>query len=139
MSKSKMNPKDLVFTDKAGFELKPGDIVVYGRAFGRSAGLVYAKVLHIAESKGFYQTQDENGVESKTTLRVVGVVAPLGSWRNEKVRWVLQAPSSLSFSSRVLRVEGHQVEAAQLEVLNTVDPATFKYDKKKMGGRYGSL
>jgi hypothetical protein len=74
--------------DKAGIELHPGDLIVYGHALGRCAGLQYGVVLKA--------TPDG--------IMVRGVDA---DWSQLRPRLLKKA--WLKFSERVLRVTPEQV------------------------------
>ena len=112
------------FPDKTGRPLKPGDLVIYGHALGRCAGLQYGKVLAVTEGKfGYDQVfpklrvqggsmDDNNDFHDPewTATRRTKHGDPLVS---------LLKPSTLSFPSRVLRVTREQVPAAVLKALET--------------------
>ena len=122
--------------DKSGREILPGDLVVYGHALGRCAGLQYAKVLKIHPYK---ETWRGDGQEK---IRVQGVNVndndlgvtlsakqlehqkyllehyPAGKWRGAPS---LIKPSTLSFSSRILKITRDQVPPDVLALLDTVE------------------
>lgn len=98
------------FTDKTGREVLPGDYIVYGHALGRCAGLQYGRVVAVLPP-----TRDPHmGVCAK--IRVRGVDAH-DNWlgyskanRGYKADEVeLLKPGTLSYPSRVLRVEPYQI------------------------------
>ena len=100
--------------DKAGRTIKPGDIVIYGKALGRSAGMQYGKVISIfeAEDRNYY---GDRGTKMKEKLRFIGID---DGWGFKKA---LQKPSTLEFSERILVVTRKQVNAGALKLLDTID------------------
>lgn len=94
---------DLIFKDKAGHKLRPGDLIVYGHMTGDSGGLQYGKVLSVTESKPTW-----NGTKT-IKLRVVGV----GGWEGELLR-----PSVLMYSDRILRILPSQMPDKIFKLLN---------------------
>ena len=94
----------LVFKDKAGNELRPGDLIVYGHMTCDSAGLQYGKVLGLMESKPSW------GSTSQTKLRVIGV----GGWNEPE----LLKPSVLMYSERILRILPSQMPDNIFKLLN---------------------
>lgn len=98
------------FIDKAGWEVLPGDYIVYGHALGRCAGLQYGRVIAVLPPvKDPYM-----GFCAK--IRVRGVDAD-DNWlgysnhATRKYRRELEIlkPGTLAYPSRVLKVEPHQI------------------------------
>jgi hypothetical protein len=85
------------FKDKAGVPLKAGDIIVYGHALGRCAGLQYGRVLEVRV------VVSRRRDEEKIKLRVQGV----DSDRGDEPR--LLKPGFLEFPERILKVREEQV------------------------------
>lgn len=100
--------------DKAGRTIKPGDIVVYGKALGRSAGMQYGLVT------GVVKTRDRWSDKLVEKLQFIGVD---DGWDEKRS---LQKPSTLSFGDRILVVTRDQVEKAALKLLDTIDEKEFK-------------
>jgi hypothetical protein len=94
------------FNDKAGRELRPGDLIVYGHALGRCAGLRYGRILAVQPGKSSPESM---------RLRVQGVDDDT-NWSGLGPR--LCNPGTLSFEGRVLRVEREQVPSAVLSLLD---------------------
>jgi len=111
-----------MFIDKTGREVLPGDYIVYGHALGRCAGLQYGRVIAVLPP-----TRDPYmGVCAK--IRVRGVDADdnwLGYSKNEsrgyKRETELLKPGTLSYPSRVLKVEPHQIPEPVLRLLERVE------------------
>jgi hypothetical protein len=110
------------FIDKAGREVLPGDYIIYGHALGRCAGLQYGRVVAVIPPAG----DQYRGVCAK--IRVRGVDANdnwLGysgygsGWRAGELE--LLKPGTLSFPSRVLKVEPHQIPEAIWKLLDQVE------------------
>jgi hypothetical protein len=94
----------MTFNDKAGREVKVGDLIVYGHALGRCAGLQYARVVEIRLVAGIPKIQ------------VQGV-----SWDwNDMYDPRLLKASVLQFPDRVLVVTEEQVHPRVLALLKEV-------------------
>ena len=106
------------FIDKSGREVKAGDVIVYGHALGRCAGLQYARVLALTENPnpGPYF-----GGEQPMKLRVIGVTTDFGQKPE-----LLSKASTVMFGERVLRVERNQVPADHLKLLDAYVPKETK-------------
>jgi hypothetical protein len=91
--------------DKAGINLKSGDLIIYGHALGRCAGLQYGKILEIVHTK----TWNDKPIEK---VRVQGVDT---DWDFEKPR--LLRPSCLQFSERILKITQNQMPKEIRELL----------------------
>lgn len=90
----------LKFKDKSGRLVQPGDYIIYSQAWGRSAGMNYARVLDIKRV---------NGRGRKiTALRIIGTE----SWGGN-----LQNPSTILYSERILVVYAGQVHPKALKAL----------------------
>ena len=100
--------------DKAGRTVKPGDIIVYGKSFGRSAGMQYGKVLGVERKASPYFYPGSTYPKTVERLRFVGVDESLS-------KRALQKPSTLSYGDRILVVSWQQVGKAALKLLDTVD------------------
>jgi hypothetical protein len=98
------------FKDKVGNELQPGDLIIYGHALGRCAGLRYGKVLYAKESKSAWSDKTKNN------LRVQGVD---DDWSHMKPE--LAKPGTLQFSTRILKVRRDQIPANVLALLDGVN------------------
>lgn len=108
-----------LFRDKADMLVQAGDLIVYGHALGRCAGLRYAKVLEVVWSGQPVNLYDGTGNEAHAArLRVHGVD---DDWSHNAPK-LLSKPSILSFGSRVLVLGGHQVPTAIRDLLATVTP-----------------
>lgn len=99
------------FKDKAGKELKAGDLIVYGHNLGRCAGLQYGKVIGITETKPRWSDD-----EPKVKLKVVGVNSDW-TWEGAKA----QRASCLEFESRVLKINRDQIPADILKILDSIE------------------
>lgn len=105
-----------LFKDKAGTVLVPSDLIVYGHALGRSAGLRYGKVLAIVEGCCY----DLHGTKSpKIKIQVIGVC---DDWDDPPS--LLLKESVLEFSKRVLRVTKDQIPSNILSLLEGYTPKT---------------
>jgi len=94
------------FKDKAGYLLVPGDLIVYGHALGRCAGLQYGKVIGITEGLcGDYQGT------LIPKLRIIGV-------HDGPPPELLERESLLEFSERILKITESQVPANVLVLLS---------------------
>ena len=116
--------KPVHFPDKAGYDLKPGDFIIYAHALGRCASLQYGVVLEVLPNKG---NEFDYSDPPRPKLRVQGVELD-DNWewieehRAEKCGITFKAPrllkpSILSFPSRVLRIQKEQVSANVLAAL----------------------
>ena len=103
------------FKDKAGRNLCPGDLIVYGHSLGRCAGLQYGKVLAITEGLcgDFLGTRVPK-------IRIIGVAADYGY---EQAPELLSKESLLEFSDRVIRITEDQIP---LTILNLLKGYTSK-------------
>lgn len=101
------------FKDKSGRAVQPGDLLIYGVAYGRCAGLSYGKVLEIRDQKGFDPTNTYNRA-GPTKIRVAGVDRP---WRGIQVK----KPGFLEFSERVLVIARDQVPPDILAHLDAIE------------------
>lgn len=93
------------FFDKCGKEVKPGDLIVYGHALGRCAGLKYGRVTAVKLTKSEYS-------DPEVKLTVQGVD---DDWDQEKPS--LTKLGTLKFSKRVLKVSEDQIPKEVLELL----------------------
>lgn len=107
--------------DKAGKDIKPGDLIIYGKAFGRSAGLQYGKVLYVFKGKATYYYEPKK-VEK---LQFIGVD---DGWLYGKVSQ--QKPSTLQFSDRILVVTRKQVDPKILKSLDSIKLSDFPIPDK---------
>lgn len=114
---------ELMFTDKSGWILKPGDFIIYGHALGRCAGLQYGKVMEIIEGKsplGYNMpTWTKLKIRPVTYNDNYDRIGPDYQWDTSKVRVSTKA-SVLTFSSRVLKVERYQIPQPVLEALDAI-------------------
>ena len=85
-----------MFKDKAGYELQPGDYIVYALRVGDQASMDYGVVL---ENRG-------------KTVSVQGV------WQNWKGVWALKRKSVVTIEERVLRLKQDQVPMDVWDLLN---------------------
>lgn len=108
--------------DKSGKDIKPGDIIVYGKALGRCAGMQYGKVLYITLSDNKYRYMGLRKVEK---ARFIGVD---DGWDDEKS---LQKPSTLEFSERILIVSRKQVNAQALKLLDGIKLSDYPKPENK--------
>ena len=97
MTASRYDWPMLMFCDKTGKQLFPGDYIVYGHALGRCAGLRYGVVLDIVKSEN-----DDYG-RPGCKLHVQGVDDDWGE-RCKPVK-----PGYLQFPKRVLKVALGQI------------------------------
>jgi hypothetical protein len=93
------------FIDKAGTPLKVGDLIVYGHALGRCAGLKYGKIVDLLED----QKHTWHGTTKKVAVQ--GVDDHCG-----------KAPTlcrigRLEFSERILVITKEQLPVAVQELL----------------------
>lgn len=100
------------FKDKCGRRLVPGDLIVYGHALGRCAGLQYGKVLSVQLKKA----DDYRDGPRPTCVTVQGVDDE--HWAAKPGEWKLLRKGTLWFSSRVLRVTRDQVPGEALALLD---------------------
>lgn len=108
-----------VFRDKAGRKVQAGNVIVYGHALGRCAGLRYAKVLGVVWSGQPVNLYDGTGNEAHAArLRVHGVD---DDWAHNAPK-LLSKPSILSFGSRVLVLTADQVPGVIASLLAAVQP-----------------
>lgn len=106
------------FKDKAGHLLQPGDLIIYGHALGRCAGLQYGKVVAIQRAKNRYGWDDNVAEEHlKVKIKVQGVDT---DWKSQEPK--LLRRSVLEFNERVLRITRDQVSKEVLSLLDTVKP-----------------
>lgn len=105
MPKTEKKPE---FLDKSGHIILAGDLIVYGVAYGRSAGLSYGKVLEVAAPKENWRGK------GKVKLRVQGVDKPWGAVQTKK-------PGTLEFSERVLKITRDYVPADILAHLDKIE------------------
>lgn len=92
------------FVDKAGREILPGDLIVYGHALGRSAALQYGKALEILPDG---------------RLRVQGVEDAFEAGKYKRPASLLR-PGFLKFGNRVLKVDRSQTPMDVLILLDSV-------------------
>lgn len=124
----------VVFKDKAGFVLKPGDLIVYGHALGRCAGLQYGKVLAItSQKKHAYVHNKETGKYDSieydhAKLKVNGIAfhdnqsnqpEDTRFWRSDMAEPL--RVGTLEYSSRVLKVSRSQIPAPVLKALDGIE------------------
>lgn len=107
--------------DKAGKEIAVGDLIIYGHALGRCAGLQYGKVLGFGSRKEYGWRDDSRVLE---TCKVRGVDSDwadvYGPAETRQPR--LLKPSTLQFSSRILVVAEDQVHENVRALLREVNP-----------------
>jgi hypothetical protein len=108
------------FKDKSGRVVKPGDLVVYGVAYGRCAGLSYGKVLEVRDNPSYDRNSEYNRA-GKAKLRVSGVDKPWGSVQVKK-------PGFLEFSERVLVITPEQVPQDILVKLDKIEVPVVSSD-----------
>jgi hypothetical protein len=111
--------KKSVNTDKSGRLIQPGDLIVYGHALGRCAGLQYGKVLAVNwkdERVYDYRTNkwDEDARVPHFTVQGVDQ-----DWSHEEPK-LLKRKGTLQFGDRILVVEREQVPMTVLELLDSV-------------------
>lgn len=99
-----MEPK---FIDKAGREIKAGDLIVYGHNLGRCAGLRYGRVVAVTLSK------EERYRDRIPKLRIRAVD---DDWGCKDVS-LLAKDSFLSYGNRVLKVTEDQIPSEVLALL----------------------
>jgi|GEM_PF-3123207 hypothetical protein len=106
----------MIFPDKAGVNLAPGDLIVYGHALGRCAGLRYGKVLAlVAHPKSEYNFDSKTG-DRECKLRVMGAD---DDWSPHKPPELLSKASVISFGSRVIKLHPEQVPKPIADLLTT--------------------
>lgn len=106
--------------DKAGRTINPGDIVVYGKALGRSAGMQYGKIIDLVEVEDHWRYTPTGKPKMTEKLRFIGID---DNWGNRKL---LQKPSTLAFGDRILVVTRKQVNAGALKLLDTIDHRDYQ-------------
>lgn len=101
--------------DKAGREIKPGDLIVYSAALGRSAVLQYGKVLNIKfkPDRVLNTTSLEWEDAEAPRYRVQGVY----TWGGVAT---LNRQGTLLFSDRILVLHRDQVPKLELDALDAV-------------------
>lgn len=99
-----------VFTDKSGRDVKTGDIIVYGHALGRCAGLRYGKVLGFRPNESHASFEEACAVK----LQVIGVNDDWSHLESE----LLERVSYVQFPERVLILERTQVPDRVLRLLD---------------------
>lgn len=109
--------------DKSGKDIKPGDLIVYGKSFGRSAGLQFGKVLFL------YDAKDEWGRAPGSKVKKVRFIGVDDGWSEEPPR--LQKPSALNYSSHIVVLERDQISKKALKLLDTVNPEAEEYKLKE--------
>lgn len=101
------------FTDKAGKPVLSGDLIVYGHALGRCAGLRYGKVLALIPHPDKDRVYNKTG-DRDCKLRIIGVD---DDWSSHKPPELLSKASVVSFGARVLKLHPDQVPLKVLELL----------------------
>ncbi len=109
------------FLDKAGFELKTGDYIIFGHALGRCPGLRYGKVLAITEGREGY-----NKIIPK--IKVQGVDSN-DNWDTTRSPTLCRS-STLSFPSRILKIDESQMPKNVLDLLRPIKEEIVKMTKK---------
>lgn len=102
--------------DKAGREVRPGDLIIYGHALGRCAGLRYGKVLAITWKTAFYR-----GEKKEPHFTVQGVDTDWSDWDHRGQPELCGRKGTLQYGSRILVLERDQVPMAVLELLDSVE------------------
>lgn len=115
MPKSNTPKEAPVMFDKAGRQIQPGDLIVYGHALGRCAALRYGIAIAVQWSKAEW-------VEPKPHLSVVGVDES-GRWNSDKREYeaALCKRGTLQFGDRILKVTEDQMPPEFLALLKTVN------------------
>ncbi|MBP9757241.1 MAG: hypothetical protein KBD06_01440 [Candidatus Pacebacteria bacterium] len=107
----------MIFTDKANVEVAPGDLIIYGHALGRCAGIRFGKVLALAEHpKSEWGSNHKTG-DRDCKLRIIGVD---DDWSHEEPK-LLSKASVIAFGSRVLKLHPDQVPKLLADLLNTYE------------------
>lgn len=102
----------MVFKDKSGREIQVGDIIAYGHALGRCAGMRYGKVLAVKMG------QDLEHYDKKAAkLTVQGVD---DDWAHNEPE-LLNKKSTLAFGTRILKLNRDQVSPKVLAILEKVE------------------
>lgn len=109
--------------DKSGKDIKPGDIIVYGKALGRCAGMQYGKVLYITLSDNKYHYIGSGHPRKVEKVRFVGID---DGWKKS-----LQKASTLEFSERILVVSRKQVNAQALKLLDSIKLSDYPKPESK--------
>lgn len=131
-----MSPPE--FFDKSGRDLKAGDLIVYGHALGRCAGLQYGLVLEVLEprtERSWAETPD-----LIPRIRVQGVDRS-DNYQGQQLGWMknqtvpdhppkLLKASVLTFSSRILKLSRDQVPPDVLALTDAVDLTVLPGPKK---------
>jgi len=104
-----MSQETLVFTDKCGRVVQVGDLIVYGHALGRCAGLRYGKALRIVSREKGYES------DGNSKLQVIGVDDDWG----HRVPELLTRKSYLKFPARVLVVSRDQIPKQIFDLLDS--------------------
>lgn len=103
--------------DKAGRELKPGDLIIYGHSLGRCAGLQYGKILAVKfkdDRKYNFKTREHEDIKVPH-YTVQGVD---GDWGHQEPK--LRKKGTLQFGDRILAVYRDQVPGAILDLLDSI-------------------
>lgn len=101
---------ELRFIDKSGHIILPGDLIVYGVAYGRSAGISYGKVLAVTQAAA----KPYRNAAPKAKIRVQGVDKPWGSVQTKK-------PGTLEYGERVLKITRDYVPDDILAALDKIE------------------
>jgi hypothetical protein len=89
--------------DKSRRALAPGDLIVYGHALGRSAGLRYGVVLELLPDTEYFRRNDR---ESAGRFRVMGIDDH--DYRANGPA-LLSRSSILTYGSRIVKIEPEQM------------------------------
>jgi hypothetical protein len=108
------------FKDKAGHEVQRGDIVVYAKALGRSAGLQYGVALFT----------DGGGPDFTDGMRL-SVVGLNDQWSHRGID--VQKPGLLYYSDRVLKVPRELVAKEILDIIDGLDLSSYPTGPKTHG------
>ena len=111
-----MPDKNLIFKDKSGKILAPGDLIVYGHALGRCASLKYGKVVAIEWSAESYDG------DKKPKLKIRGLDDDGSQWSHWDINSakISNRKSVLEFPSRVLKIERDQLPNEYVKLFDSV-------------------
>lgn len=129
-----MGLNSTVFPDKNGTALQAGDLIIYGHALGRCAGIQYGKVLGVLPGKEDAPSKLKvRGVDSNDNMdherpdyaKTERAMEQKRLQTNPEETWVIWSPkllktSTLQYPSRVLKIFRDQVPAEILGMLDSI-------------------
>jgi hypothetical protein len=101
--------------DKAGNEIRVGDLIIYGHALGRCAGLRYGKVMKITwkEERQYDHSTNKWRLEMVPHFQVQGVD---DDWSHQEAK-LNKRKGTLMFGTRILVLDRKQVPETALKTV----------------------